>query len=109
MASQMRQLPIIILLAVALGMALGFMIGKGSRHVTSDRLDRLIADSIITAGIIKDRDSLISEISRDVTRLEGQIARRPKVYIRVKDASNRLISVDADSLLRVLDRPLPEI
>lgn len=69
---------------------------------------RLRVDSAITAGLIAERDAALIAVRDSLLALEIDRSNRKPRYIRVNGTVRTITGAHVDSLMRVLDRPLPE-
>lgn len=89
------------------GGTIGYFIGKG-KCPDAVRIESMIADSVRTAMIIVERDSIVAQYERDIEALKNRIANRKPINTRVENAKKYLHGATVDSLINILDRPLSE-
>lgn len=65
-------------------------------------------DSTYTAGLIAERDSLLSALVDSAAVIDRVRKLRQPRYLRVDGANHTLTGAAVDSLFSILDRPLPE-
>ena len=97
-----------VLFAAAVVFAILWRWEVAQNSVDAPDLVRLRVDSAITAGMIADRDSLLVELSDSVAILARDRSKRPPTSRRVANAQRSLTGIAVDSIMLLLDRPLPE-